>query len=48
MNFYFNVKHTIWLNGYQNGNHIEPSELWLRSNIIVTSQKPNYQLKFKY
>jgi len=23
---YFNVKRTIWLKGYQNGNHIEPSE----------------------
>jgi len=23
---YFNVNRTIWLKGYQNGNHIEPSE----------------------
>jgi len=23
---YFNVKLTIWLMGYQNGNHIAPSE----------------------
>jgi len=23
---HFNVKRTIWLKGYQNGNHIEPSE----------------------
>jgi len=22
----FNVKRTIWLKGYQNGNHIKPSE----------------------
>jgi len=31
---YFNVKRTIWLKGYQNGNHIKPSE---RNNIFVTS-----------
>jgi len=24
---YFNVKRTIWLKGYQSGNHIEPSEV---------------------
>jgi len=24
---YFNVKRTIWLKGYQNGNHIEPLSL---------------------
>jgi len=23
---YFNVKRSIWLKGYQNGNYIEPSE----------------------
>jgi len=23
---YFNVKRTIWLEGYENGNRIEPSE----------------------
>jgi len=80
---YFNVKFTIWLKGYQNDNHIKPSEqqlqeisiaknwphagfklaafgfpvhcltlkydiLWLHNNIIVTSQKPNYQLKLEY
>jgi len=27
---YFNVKRTIWFKGYQNGNHIEPSEQWLQ------------------
>jgi len=29
---YFNVKRTIWLKGYQNGNHIEPSEQRLQEN----------------
>jgi len=23
---YFNVKRTVWLKGYQNSNHMEPSE----------------------
>jgi len=29
---YFNVKRTIWLKGYQNGNHIEPSEITAAKN----------------
>jgi len=32
---YFNVKHTIWLKGSQNGNHIEPSKQWLQEISIV-------------
>jgi len=32
---YFNVKHTIWLMSYQNGNHIEPSEQWLQEISIA-------------
>jgi len=46
----FNIKRTIWLKGYQNGNHmvtLKPDNmlnvkyeiLWLRNNIITTSQK---------
>jgi len=32
---YFNVKRTIWLKAYQNGNHIEPSEQWLQEIVIA-------------
>jgi len=32
---YFKVKHTIWLKGYQDGNHIEPSEQWLQEISIA-------------
>jgi len=31
----FNVKRTIWLEGYQNGNHIEPSEQRLQDISIA-------------
>jgi len=34
---YFNVKRTIWLMGYQNGNHIEPSEQRLQELSIAKS-----------
>jgi len=33
--FYFNVKRTIWHKGYQNGNHIEPSEQRLQEISIA-------------
>jgi len=33
--FYFNVKHTIRLKGYQNGNHIDPSEQRLQEISIA-------------
>jgi len=36
---YFNVKRTIWLKGYQNGNHIEPSEQRLQ-NISIAKNWP--------
>jgi len=32
---YFNVKRTIWLKGYQNGKHIEPSEQRLQEISIA-------------
>jgi len=32
---YFNVKRTIWLKGYQNGNHIELSEQRLQEISIA-------------
>jgi len=32
---HFNVKCTIWLKGYQNGNHIEPSEQRLQKISIA-------------
>jgi len=32
---YFYVKRTIWLKGYQNGNHIEPSEQRLQEISIA-------------
>jgi len=32
---YFNVTCTIWLKGYQNGNHIELSEQWLQERSIA-------------
>jgi len=34
---YFNVKHTIWLKGCQNGNHIEPSEQRLQEISIANN-----------
>jgi len=30
-----NVKRTIWLKSYQNGNHIEPSKQWLQEISIA-------------
>jgi len=40
---YFNVKRTIWLKGYQNGNHIEPSEQRLQE---ISNQKVDNQHDF--
>jgi len=36
---YFNVKRIIWLKGYQDGNHIEPSEQRLQE-ISITKNWP--------
>jgi len=33
--YYFNVKRTIWLKGYQYGNHIESSEQRLQEKSIA-------------
>jgi len=38
---YFNVKHTIWLKGYQNGNHTKPSEQRLQ-DISIAKNWPQF------
>jgi len=38
---YFNVKRTIWLKGYQNGNHIEPSKQRLQEISIANLREVN-------
>jgi len=51
---YFNIKRTIWLKGYQNGNHIEPSEQRLQEisiakNVVavLVTLKPDSKLNIK-